>query len=147
MTTEEEDAGVKLERLNANLAKVEELSQRLVAAMAHKKPIDPSLQGPSQELFMKAAAAYMAEMMQNPAKILENQIGYWGKSVKHYVEAQHKLAQGKLEPASDETTKDRRFANPLWDTHPYFNFIKQQYLIGSRGDAQRGRLARHAGCA
>lgn len=132
MTTEQEVVEAdKLVRLNANLAKVEELTQRLVAAMAHKRTIDASLQGPSDELFLKAAAAYMAEMMNNPAKIIENQVSYWGKSLKHYVEAQHLLAKGKLEAPPDPTPKDRRFANPLWETHPYFNFIKQQYLFGA----------------
>ncbi|MDE3029243.1 MAG: class I poly(R)-hydroxyalkanoic acid synthase, partial [Paracoccaceae bacterium] len=136
MTTDEEVVDGKLNRLNENLVKVEELSQRLVAAMAHKRPIDPSLQGPNQELFLKAAAAYMAEMVQNPAKILETQISYWGKSLKHYVEAQQVLAKGKLEAPPDPTPADKRFSNPLWETHPFFNFIKQQYLINSEATHQ-----------
>ena len=131
MTTDETDAEQPSERLTENLAKVEELSQRLVAALAKKDPIDPSLQGPSQDLFVKAAAAYMAEMMANPSKILEHQISYWGKSLKHYVEAQQMLAQGKLQAPEDPTPADRRFSNPLWATHPYFNFIKQQYMLNS----------------
>jgi polyhydroxyalkanoate synthase subunit PhaC len=94
MTTNEEDAAAKLERLNANLAKVEELSQRLVSAISRRKPADPGLQGPSSDVFMKAAAAYVAEMMHNPSKIIEHQVSYWGKSLKHYVEAQQELAKG-----------------------------------------------------
>ena len=35
MTTDETDAPENLERLNANLARVEELSQRLIAALSH----------------------------------------------------------------------------------------------------------------
>ena len=136
MTTDEEVVDGKLDRLNENLVKVEELSQRLVAAMAHKRPIDPSLQGPNNELFLKAAAAYMAEMVQNPAKILETQISYWGKSLKHYVEAQQVLAKGKLEAPPDPTPADKRFSNPLWETHPFFNFIKQQYLINAEATHQ-----------
>jgi hypothetical protein len=27
---------------------------------------------------------------------------------------------------------DKRFANPLWQTHPYFNFVKHQYLLGAK---------------
>jgi len=136
MTTDDPDASADGARLNANLARVEELSQRLVQAMARKKPVSPALQGPGQDLYMKAAAAYIAEMMANPSKMIEHQIGYWGKSLKHYVEAQHKLAQGKLEPAEDHSPKDRRFSNPLWETHPYFNYIKQQYLFSSEAISQ-----------
>ncbi|MCL4105274.1 UNVERIFIED_CONTAM: hypothetical protein GTU68_055405 [Idotea baltica] len=80
---------------------------------------------------MKAATTYVAEMMQNPSKMLEHQISYWGKTVRHYVEAQQQLAKGKLTAPEDMTPKDRRFANPLWETHPYFNYLKQQYLMNA----------------
>ncbi len=131
MTTETKDADARLDRLNANLARVEELSKRLAAALTHRRNADPSLQGPSQEVYLKAAAAYVAEMMQNPSKILEHQIGYWGKSLKHYVEAQHTLVKGELKAPPDPGPKDKRFANPLWETHPFFNYLKQQYLLNS----------------
>ncbi len=131
MTTNEIDAGQNLEELNSNLAKIEDLSQRLVAAMSHKRQVRPSLQGPGQDLYMKAAAAYMAEMMANPAKIIEHQVSYWGKSLKHYVEAQQALASGKLEAPEDHTPTDKRFANELWQTHPFFNFMKQQYMLNA----------------
>lgn len=131
MTTEDNDAGERLVRLNENLAKVEALSQRLVAAMAKRKAVDNALHGPAPDVYMKAASAYLAEMMQNPAKILEHQINYWGKSLKHYVEAQQTLAKGELKAPPDATPKDRRFANPLWETHPFFNYLKQQYLMNA----------------
>ena len=132
MTTDQQDAGADLAKLNANLERVEELTQRLVNAISHKRPIDPALQGPGQELFMKAAAAYVAEMMANPSKLMEHQISFWGKSLKHYMDAQQQVLRGKLTaPPEDPTPKDRRFANPLWDTHPYFNYVKQQYLLSA----------------
>lgn len=136
MTTEENPTVANLDKLNENLARMEELSARLVAAISRKKPVDPSLQGPSHELFMKAAAAYMAEMMSNPSKIFEHQVNYWGKTLKHYVEAQQNLVQGKLAAPPDPTPQDRRFSNPLWQTHPYFNFIKQQYLYSAEAIEQ-----------
>ncbi|MEM6727064.1 MAG: class I poly(R)-hydroxyalkanoic acid synthase [Pseudomonadota bacterium] len=125
------------EKLTANLARVDQLTKRLVAALGEKKePTPPALQGPSQELFMRAASAYMAEMMANPTKIMEHQIGYWTRSVKHYLEAQAALAQGKIQAPADDTPFDRRFQNPLWDTHPYFNFLKQQYMLNAEAVGQ-----------
>ena len=126
-----DNVGQNVAKLEANLARVEELTQRLLTVIGQGRHVAPSLQGPSQELYMKAATAYMTEMMHNPAKLIEHQLEFWGKSVKHYVEAQHLLAQGKLEPPTDETPKDRRFSHELWNTNPYFNFIKQQYLMNA----------------
>ncbi|MDJ1017986.1 MAG: class I poly(R)-hydroxyalkanoic acid synthase, partial [Paracoccaceae bacterium] len=135
MTTEETETAENLDRLNENLAKIEALSQRLVAAISQKKPRNPGLQGPGQDLYMKAAAAYMAEMMANPSKLLEHQIGYWGKALKHYIDAQQQLAHGKFEPPEDTGPADRRFKDPLWETHPFFNYLKQQYLFSSEAIA------------
>ena len=117
-----------LPKLEANLARIEELTQRMLSAMGKGRKVPQALQGPSQDLYLKAAGAYVTEMMNNPAKLIEHQVAFWGDSVRHYVEAQHLLTQGKLKPATDKTPKDRRFANEMWDTNPYFNFVKQQYL-------------------
>ncbi|SDI35212.1 class I poly(R)-hydroxyalkanoic acid synthase [Aliiruegeria lutimaris] len=131
MTTDHETGAPDQDTLTANLAKIESLSQRLVAALSHQRQIDPSLQGPGQDLYMKATSAYWTEMMKNPAKVFEHQVDFWGKTLKHYIEAQQVLAAGKLQPPEDNTPRDRRFAGELWQSHPYFNFLKQQYLMTS----------------
>ncbi len=105
------------------------MSQRLIQAMSQKRAPNPALEAPGAELYAKAMAAYWADAASNPARILEQQIAFWGKSLKHYVEAGQVLAKGKLAVPPDPTPPDRRFKNPLWESHPWFNFIKQQYLM------------------
>ncbi|WP_238364816.1 PHA/PHB synthase family protein [Mesobacterium pallidum] len=132
MTTKQDGQLDNMERLNANLARVDELSRRLMHVMSHKKQVHPGLAAPNQELWAKAAASYWSEMLQDPARVLEHQVQYWGETMKHFVAAQHVLAQGKFSAPEDTGPSDRRFAHPLWDTNPYFNFIKQQYQINAR---------------
>ena len=117
--------------LGANLAKVEALSQRLVAALARAEAPRAALQGPSPDLFARAASAYMAQAMTNPSRVVEHQVDYWSRSMRHYVEAQEALAKGGLAAPEDRTPSDRRFSDPMWRAHPYFNYVKQQYLITS----------------
>ncbi|WP_095590573.1 PHA/PHB synthase family protein [Actibacterium ureilyticum] len=131
MTTKEGEDIVKLERLQNNLARMEELSERLLQAFSHKRQIDPGLQGPGQDVFFKAAQAYMNDAVRSPSKVFEHQVQYWGKTFKHFLEAQEALATGKLQVPADNTPTDPRFSNPLWSTHPYFNYIKQHYLLTS----------------
>ena len=131
MTTNDSDAVAKLDRLNANLAKMEDLTQRMIAAVSQRKQADKALYGPDQAVYAKAMSAYVAEMMQNPAKIIEHQASYWGRSLRHYLEAQQALASGELKAPADPTPKDSRFANPLWESHPFFNYVKQQYLMNA----------------
>jgi len=130
MSSEEMTPESNIELMNENIQRIEELTQRLVAALANQREKRPALEGPGQDLYMKAAAAYLSEMMQNPAKILEQQVSYWGKSLQHLVEAQESLLKGEVVP-EDHTPKDRRFKSELWNNNPYFNFIKQQYLMSS----------------
>jgi polyhydroxyalkanoate synthase len=131
VTTDDVASAERLERLNANLKRMEDLSQRLTSALAHRRPADPALHGPGADVYVKAAAAMMAEMMQNPGKVIEAQVGFWGKTLKHAVEAQQVLLKGELRAPDDPGPKDRRFGNPLWDSHPFFNFLKQQYLLNA----------------
>ncbi len=128
MTTEEQDGATKVARLQENLLRIEALTARLVAAAAQRKHHDLALDGPSQEVFIKAAAAMLSGMMQNPARLMEQQVGYWTKSLRHFAAVQEAALKGAPPP---ETPKDRRFANPLWDTNPAFSYIKSQYLLNA----------------
>ena len=128
--------GKNLDTLEKNLARVDGLTQRLVSALGKGRAVPAALQGPSKDLYAKAAGAYWTEMINNPAKLIEHQMSYWSKSVTHFIEAQHLLAQGKLTPPEDNTPADRRFSHELWQTNPYFNFVKQQYLLNAEAIAQ-----------
>ncbi|WP_170368728.1 PHA/PHB synthase family protein [Ruegeria arenilitoris] len=123
-----------VERLKENMLKVEDLSKRLIEVMASKKAHTPALDGPNQELFARAATAYWAEALQNPAKLLEQQLEYWGKSVLNFAAAQQALLAGEGE-ADEAPSKDKRFSNPLWDTNPYFRLVRQQYLTNAEAIA------------
>jgi polyhydroxyalkanoate synthase len=120
-----------IDKLNENLQKVEVLTQRLLRVMSQHKGHPASLDAPSPDLYAQAATAYWKEAVNNPAKLIEQQMGYWTKTVTNFVEAQQALAKGKFQAPSNPGPSDARFANPLWDSHPYFNFVKQQYLINA----------------
>ncbi|MFZ3582248.1 class I poly(R)-hydroxyalkanoic acid synthase [Loktanella sp. DJP18] len=140
MTTDDkveaETARKNLDTLEKNLARVDALTQRLVAALSRGRQVPTALQGPSQDLYAKAAGAYWTEMINNPAKLIEHQLSFWSKSVTHFVEAQALLAQGKIAAPVDKTPDDRRFSHELWKTNPFFNFVKQQYMINAEAITQ-----------
>jgi len=140
MTTKSTDDGeptaASLARMTENLSKVDALRERLNHVLANRHTHQAALDGPNQELFAKAAKAYMQETLTNPAKVIEHQLEFWSKSVTHFVEAQQALAKGTLSAPEDRTTSDRRFANPMWQQHPYFNFVKQQYLMNAEAISQ-----------
>ncbi len=131
MATNVDAAAENSQKLEANLARMEELQQRLMNALSRRHPTPAALSSPDATLYTDAAQAYLQHMMANPAQVLEQQVQYWGKTLSHFVDAQAALAKGTLSPPEDTGPTDRRFSNPLWDINPYFNFIKQQYLINA----------------
>ncbi|MFQ5438373.1 MAG: PHA/PHB synthase family protein [Paracoccaceae bacterium] len=130
MSSDHSAPGSERAVLDANIERIEALTRRLVAALASQRRKPPTLEGPGQELYLKAAAAYFAEMMANPSKMLEQQVSYWGESLRNFAKAQESVLSGD-HAAHEEPSADRRFQDAMWTANPYFNFIKQQYLMSS----------------
>ncbi len=133
LTGEDAEMGEDLDRLNANLKRMEELSQRMVAALGQKDMTnDAGLEGPGSDLYVKASTALWSEMLTDPSKMIEQQVSYWGKALENFIETQQVMAAGKFVVEDDEDApKDRRFKNELWRTHPYFRFVRKQYELNS----------------
>lgn len=118
--------------MQANIAKLEALSQRLTQVLAKKRPTNPQLLGPDPQLYQKAASAFMADFVADPAKMFEKQAAFWGESLKHWSQAQSALMGITTKERDENSSKDRRFRNPLWDSHPFFQNVKEQYLLTAR---------------
>jgi polyhydroxyalkanoate synthase len=130
MATEDMETPEVVTKMQDNLKKVDELSQRLIRVLQNKKSVNPALNGPGNDLFLKASTNYWQSMMTNPNKLFETQVQYWTQSVTHFMEAQQALVSGQS--STDSGAKDRRFSNPMWDENPYFNYLKRQYLANSQ---------------
>jgi polyhydroxyalkanoate synthase len=126
------------DKLKHNLGELENLTIRLVKAISARRETDPALQGPGVDLYAKAAAAYYAEMMSRPEKMIEQQVHFWARSLENFSKARE-MAMDQLENSekpglsaeSAPRPVDKRFKNPLWDANPYFNFVREQYLLSS----------------
>ncbi len=124
--------GENVDKMNENLAKIEGLSKRLVAALSNREAGDAGLAGPGQDVYLKAGMAYWRDMVTNPAKLMETQVQYWGQTMSHYLEVQKELAKGNFALPPDDAPADKRFANPLWHSHPYFSMIRRQYQTSTQ---------------
>ncbi|MCV2446901.1 class I poly(R)-hydroxyalkanoic acid synthase [Paracoccus sp. DMF] len=119
-------------QLTANIERIESLTQRLIGALSQRKAHSPGVEMPGPDLFATATSAWMKLLAEQPERVMGQQVSYWGETLRHFAEAQAALARGTLVPPTDEGPRDRRFANPLWEAHPFFNFIKRQYQINAQ---------------
>ncbi len=129
MSNQAEENLPNLTRLQENLEKVDGLTKRLVMALANKKPDRPDLSGPDQELYIKAASAYFAKMLSDPTKLIEQQVGHFKRSLEYMAESQAAAADGNDHKKA--STPDRRFSGAQWEANPFFNMVRQQYLLSS----------------
>ena len=120
------------EQLAQNIERIETLTQRLIGALAQRRPQSAGVQMPGPDLFATAASAWMRLLAEQPERVIGQQVSYWGETLRHFAEAQAALARGTLTPPPSEGPEDRRFSNPLWEAHPFFNFIKRQYQINAQ---------------
>ncbi|MFC0280906.1 PHA/PHB synthase family protein [Falsigemmobacter intermedius] len=131
MATDESRNAVMSERMQLNLARVEELSRRMIAAMAARRPHDPGLDGPGPELLAASGMAVWADFFKNPQRLLEEQASWWGKSLQSYLNAQAAFAGSQPAEPVIVPPPDRRFSHPAWESHPWFSYLRQQYLINA----------------
>ena len=118
------------ERLAENIERIETLGQRLIRAMAAKPMHSPAIEGPGPELYGSVAQGWLKLATEQPARIIEQQVKFWGDTLRHLAQAQGAFAQSLAAPEDDQTG-DKRFKNPLWQTNPFYNYIKRQYLINA----------------
>ncbi|MTH65466.1 class I poly(R)-hydroxyalkanoic acid synthase [Paracoccus sp. DK608] len=123
------------EQLAKNIERIEALTQRLVGALSLRQPKAPGVEAPGADLFTTAANAWMKLLAEQPERIMGQQVSYWGETLRHFAEAQAAASRGTLTAPPDDGPSDSRFKNPLWQSHPFFNFIKRQYQINA--DAMR----------
>ncbi|MFV0299767.1 MAG: class I poly(R)-hydroxyalkanoic acid synthase [Paracoccus sp. (in: a-proteobacteria)] len=120
------------QNLTENLERIEALSQRLVGAMSQRGVPNPSLEMPGPDLYVATAGAWMKTLTEQPARIIGQQVNFWGETLKHYAIAQAALTRGAVPGGEDEVPKDKRFSNPLWRSHPFFSFVRRQYEINAK---------------
>jgi polyhydroxyalkanoate synthase len=127
MSDHESEKTPQLDELKENFEKIDALTKRLIAIMAQQKAEQPEQSNVSTELFFKVASSYFAQMMNNPAKLIESQVRYYKASIEAWSDFQVSM----MGAAQEAKVKDRRFRDEAWQTNPYFNMIKHQYLLSS----------------
>ncbi|RRH73430.1 PHA/PHB synthase family protein [Falsigemmobacter faecalis] len=131
MATDESRNAVMSERMQLNLARIEELSRRMMTAMAARRPHDPGLDAPGPDLLAATGMAAWTDFVKNPQRLLEEQASWWGKSLQSYLNAQTAFAASQPAEPVIVPPADRRFSHPAWESHPWFSYLRQQYLINT----------------
>lgn len=145
-------------KLKENLEKLEELNQRFLNVLAQKKPSNPATLGPGHEFFSDTLTSIMQDSINNPARLFELQVSYWGESLQNWIRLKESMfLASETQHASKNSPHSTSLGGDFWKTNPLFKLVKEQYEtnaaavrraltdIDGLDDAQRQRLAFFSG--
>ena len=72
---------------------------------------------------------FTASLMNKPEKLMQAQMQAWNIYNKLWMETANAMLGKDAEPAVTVEKGDRRFKHEAWDNNPFFDFIKQSYLL------------------
>jgi polyhydroxyalkanoate synthase len=74
-----------------------------------------------------AAPPWLLELQRNAARVGDIQAAYYEKQVQLW----SALLAGRQEPVANAQPGDRRFAGQAWRENPYYDYLRQSYLLAS----------------
>jgi polyhydroxyalkanoate synthase len=118
------------EVIGRSMADIAERSQRLVGDWLERQ----SKMTPTADP-LNIGRAFMemtARLMQNPARLVQAQLGFWQDYVTLWQNTTRRLMGFETDPVIAADPKDKRFKDEAWQQSEVFDFIKQSYLLSAR---------------
>ncbi|QSA20547.1 class I poly(R)-hydroxyalkanoic acid synthase, partial [Vibrio furnissii] len=95
----------------------------------NKAAVNTPLNKALQEVNWDDSVQFLEKAAHQPAALLQLQTEWWEQQLKIW---QTVVLEGKKEAIVDSELGDKRFAGDSWQSDPFFNFIKQSYLLYSK---------------
>ena len=118
-------------QLTRSMADIAERSQRIVSTWLNRQSLELPQIDP-----MNVGHAFMemtTQMMRNPAKLVQAQIGFWQDYMTLWQNTTRRMFGIENEaPVIEADPKDKRFKDEAWKENEVFDFIKQSYLLSAR---------------
>ncbi|MCW8914748.1 MAG: class I poly(R)-hydroxyalkanoic acid synthase [Magnetovibrio sp.] len=126
-----------IEELPAILADVATKSQEMIREFNERHAVDPEWQETARSEFNMSEVVGLPEifadltrqLMNEPEHLIQAQQKYWENSLKLMGYMNARMAGQKPEPILTPKPGDKRFSDDDWTNEPYFDFLKQQYLL------------------
>ncbi len=116
-----------------NMARASDLWQRVLQTALSKYMAKPATLGHSDPLSMAESALHaMRNVRLNPDKLMKSQMGLLNDHLKLWQWWTGKLLGKNPDAPVESASKDRRFADPTWNSSAVYDFVKQQYLVNAR---------------
>lgn len=112
-------------------------SQDMIREFSERNAIDPGWQETAEEELDLTTVIGVPEIfaeltkrfLSDPQSLARAQAAFWENSLKILTYFNQRLTGAHPQPIAEPKPGDRRFADPDWSQDPYFDTLKQQYLL------------------
>lgn len=119
------------------LADVAAKSQDMIREFSQRHAINPGWQKTAQEDLDLSTVIGVPELfaeltrrfLSDPQRLARAQAAFWQNGLKILTYFNQRLAGERPKPIAEPKPGDRRFSDPDWSEDPYFDTLKQQYLL------------------
>lgn len=130
--TDSADQHINAQLFADNMAQAGDLWQRVLQTVASKYLAKTPTLGHSDPLSMAESTIHtLRNVRVNPEKLMKSQMNLVQDHLKLWQWWTGKLL-GKNPESPVGPTKDRRFADPTWNSSVVYDFVKQHYLVNAR---------------
>ncbi|MBM3542726.1 MAG: alpha/beta fold hydrolase, partial [Alphaproteobacteria bacterium] len=116
--------------LAKTVAGIAERSQRLLLSYMEKQGAEPGSLDPLN--LGQAFFDLTARLMADPAKLIQAQMTLWNDYMSLWQSAARRMMGESPAPVAEAPQSDRRFKDAEWRDNPFFDYLKQSYLLTSR---------------
>ncbi len=119
-------------RLTESFREIAERSQQLLQQYAERQAEGDDFTIPDPQVVAKAFMALTERVLADPGRLLESQKAYYQDLAMLWESTRQRLQGEAVAPVIEPEAGDRRFRDAQWQDNPYYDFIKQAYLLSAR---------------
>lgn len=122
------------EKLAANAARLIEQAGKVAAAYIRPREQGQTPLAPANEAsdMVKTLGRLAEHWMSDPQRAIEAQTKLASDMMSLWSNTLHKMQGEQPPPVAAPDPRDKRFQDPEWSQNPYFDFLKQAYLVTTR---------------
>lgn len=121
------------EKFGAAMGRIAERSQSIMRILAERQAEDPDDFNPlPPPAVSKIGQELWQRMLSDPKRLADAQVSFWQDYARLWEHAARRFAGQQSDPIEKPEPGDRRFSDAAWSENPFYDQIKQGYLLISR---------------
>jgi len=130
--TEKKDSGLEgidPSELNRSMSEIAGRSQQLVKDFLARQEAGQQVSMDDALHMSKLFQDLYARLMADPVQLMQAQMAFWQDYMSIMQNSTLRMMGVESEPVRQPEKRDKRFAHEGWEDNPFFDFVKQSYLL------------------